>query len=260
MSEATPARVLVDVQDRVMTIRLNRPDKKNALTQAMYLEIVAALEQAAADDAVRVVLFAGTPEAFTAGNDLEDFLKKPAVFTDSPVGRFIATLSHFPKAVVAAVNGPAIGIGVTMLLHCDLVYAGDGARFQMPFVNIGLCPEFASSLTVARVVGHARAAELLLLGESFSGAQAAAWGIANAVLPAAEVDAYALKQAQRLAQQPPNALRVAKQLMKRWDRDAIDGAVAVEAEQFAAMLRQPEAVEAMTAFLQKRKPDFSAFK
>jgi enoyl-CoA hydratase/carnithine racemase len=260
MSEPNDAHVITEIKDRVLTIRLNRPDKKNALSQAMYTAMTEALKQAAADDEIRVVLFVGTRDAFTSGNDLQDFLKQPTRFNDSAVGRFIDALGHFPKAAVAAINGPAVGIGVTLLLHCDLVYAGENTRLQLPFVNIGICAEFASSLLLPKIMGHARAAELLLLGEPFTAAQAREYGIVNAVLPDAEVDAHAFERARRLAQQPPNALRVTKMLMKRWDSAQVDEAIQLEASHFLPMLRQPEAIEAMTAFMSKRKPDFSAFK
>jgi len=247
------------LHERVLTLRLNRADKKNALTQAMYSALAEALKGAAENPEVRVVLFTGVPDAFTAGNDLQDFLQHPPTGEDAPVARFMRTLASFPKPVVAAVNGIAIGIGVTLLLHSDLVYAGKNARLQMPFTNIGICPEFASSYLLPRLMGNARAAELVMFGEAFSADKALEYGLVNAVLPDAEVEPHALERARKLAQQPPNALRVTKKLMRRWSEQTAIEAIKIEADHFIPMLSQGEAREAMTAFMQKRKPDFSKF-
>lgn len=260
MSELQKPLVLTELKDQVLTIRMNRADKKNALTQAMYSAMADALIEAAATAEVRVVVLTGTLEAFCAGNDLQDFMKLPPVSNDSPVLRFMNTLATFPKPVVAAVTGPAVGIGVTMLLHCDLVYAGTHARLQMPFVNIGICPEFASSLLLPKIMGHVRAAELVLLGEPFTAATAKEYGLVNAVLPDADVEPHARERALKLAQQPPNALRISKKLLRRWEEKQAIEAITLEAGHFAPMLGQPEAIEAMTAFVGKRKPDFSKFK
>ncbi|MDR3416214.1 MAG: enoyl-CoA hydratase [Nevskia sp.] len=247
------------LQDRVLTLRLNRPEKKNALTQAMYAAMAEALSQAATNPEVRVVLFTGVPDAFSAGNDLQDFLSNPPAGEDAPVARFMRTLAVFPKPVVAAVNGVAVGIGVTLLLHCDLVYAGQNARLQMPFTNIGICPEFASTYLLPRIMGNVRAAELVMFGEPFGAAKAHEYGLVNAVLPDTEVEPHALERARKLAQQPPNALRVTKKLMRRWSESTAVEAIKIEADHFIPMLRQAEALEAMSAFMQKRKPDFSKF-
>lgn len=244
---------------RVLTLRLNRPEKKNALTQAMYSNLADALTAAGDDAEVRVVLFAGAGDSFTSGNDIQDFLKTPPAGGESPVARFMTALAEFPKPVVAAVKGHAVGIGTTLLLHCDLVYAGAGARLQMPFVNIGICAEFASSYLLPKIMGHTRAAELLLFGEPFSAAQAHALGLVNAVLPDGEVEAHAMTRARKLANQPPNAVRVTKKLLRHWDRQRIAEAIRYEAEHFLPMLRQGEALEALTAFTEKRAPDFSRF-
>lgn len=243
----------------VLTLRINRPDKKNALTQTMYSLMADAIEAAATDPAVRVVLFTGTGGVFTSGNDIKDFLNVPPATADSPVARFMRALAVFPKPVVASVTGLAIGIGVTMLLHCDLVYVGKNTRLQMPFVNIGICPEYASTYLLPRVMGHQRAAELVLFGDPFTAQTALECGLVNAVLDDDAVDAHALERATRLAQQAPNAVRVTKKLLKRWRQDVVEDAMAVEAEHFTRLLREPEAMEAMTAFMQKRKPDFSRF-
>lgn len=243
----------------VLTLRINRPNKKNALTQAMYSTMADAIEAAATDPAVRVVLFTGTDGVFTSGNDIKDFLSVPPTSADSPVARFMKALLVFPKPAVASVTGLAIGIGVTMLLHCDLVYVGKNTRLQMPFVNIGICPEYASTYLLPRIMGHQRAAELVLFGDPFTAQTALECGLVNAVLDDDAVDAHALERATRLAQQAPNAVRITKMLLKRWRQDVVEDAIAVEAEHFIPMLREPEAMEAMTAFMQKRKPDFSRF-
>jgi enoyl-CoA hydratase/carnithine racemase len=247
------------LQERVLRLRLNRPDKKNALTQAMYLTLAEALAAAAVNPEVRVLLLAGVPDAFSSGNDLQDFLKNPPSGDDAPVARFMRALAGFPKPVIAAVNGVAIGIGVTLLLHSDLVYAGKGTRLQMPFANIGICPEFASTYLLPRIMGNARAAELLMFGETFSADKALEYGLVNVVLADAEVEPYALQRALKLAQQPPNALRVTKKMMRRWTESTVLDAIKLEADHLIPMLGQEEAQEAMTAFMQKRKPDFSRF-
>jgi enoyl-CoA hydratase/carnithine racemase len=247
------------VQERVLTLRMNRPDKKNALTQPMYSALGDALLSAAENPEVRVAVLTGVPEAFCAGNDMQDFLKLQPSKEELPVLRFMRLRASFPKPVIAAVNGLAIGVGVTLLLQCDLVYVGRNARLQMPFTNIGICPEFASSYLLPRLMGNARAMELVLFGETFTADKAHEYGLVNAVLPDAEVEPHALERARKLAQQPPNALRVTKKLMRRWSEQTATEAIKLEADHFIPMLAQGEAREAMTAFLQKRKPDFSSF-
>ena len=250
--------IIVSVQDRVLTLRLDRPEKKNALTLGMYRGMIEALQQAEADPAVRVVLITGTADCFTAGNDLMDFANaKPG--ETSPAITYLQTLAAAQKPVIAAVAGVAVGIGTTMLLHCDLAYAASGARFQLPFVNLGLCPEAGSSVLLPALMGHRRAAELLLFGEPFSAEAACALGIVNAVLPASELLATATAKAQQLAEKPPSALRTTKALLKHSAAGTIADAMARETEKFAALLQGPEAREAMMAFMQRRKPDFSKF-
>jgi enoyl-CoA hydratase/carnithine racemase len=246
-------------RDRVLVLKIDRPDKKNAFTQAMYAAAADVIGHAAQDAQVRTLLITGVAGAFSAGNDIQDFLSAPLADADAPVLRFMRALSDFPKPVIAAVTGVAIGIGSTLLLHCDLVYVGQSARFQFPFVNIGICPEYASTYLLPRTMGHARAAELTFFGEPFTAETAREYGLVNAVLPDAEVESHALERATRLAQQPPNALRVTKKLLKRWTHETVREAIRIEAEHFAPMLRDKEALEALTAFLHKRKPDFSKF-
>jgi enoyl-CoA hydratase/carnithine racemase len=243
----------------VAVIEIARPEKKNALTQAMYTAMAEALAAAEADPAIRSVLITGQPGIFTSGNDLEDFMMRPPQGEDSPVLQFMHALADCAKPVVAAVTGGAIGIGTTMLLHCDLVYVSDEARLAMPFVTLGLVPEYASSLLITQRVGQAKATELLLLGEPFNGEAAVEMGIANAVLPAAEVVNHARRMAERFNALPPGAVRESKALMRRAQKSLVDETIRTEAEVFGSRLRSPEAMEAFQAFFQKRKPDFSKF-
>ena len=243
----------------VAVIEIARPEKKNALTQAMYTAMAEALAAAQADATIRAVLITGQPGIFTSGNDLEDFMMRPPQGEDSPVLQFMHALADCAKPVVAAVTGGAIGIGTTMLLHCDLVYVSDEARLAMPFVTLGLVPEYASSLLITQRVGQAKATELLLLGEPFNGEAAVEMGIANAVLPAAEVVNHARRMAERFNALPPGAVRESKALMRRAQKSLVDETIRTEAEVFGQRLRSPEAMEAFQAFFQKRKPDFSKF-
>jgi enoyl-CoA hydratase/carnithine racemase len=247
----------------VATIEIARPEKKNAITVAMYQSMAEALRAADADAAVRAVLITGQPGIFTSGNDIEDFMqRKPGQgsdASDSPVFRFMDALAGCSKPVVAAVTGGAIGIGTTLLLHCDLVYVSDEARLAMPFVSLGLVPEFASSLVVPRLVGNVKAAEKLLLGDPFTAEEAVEMRIANAVLPAGEVVSHARRVAERFNALPPGAVRETKKLLRRATREEITATIRVEGGVFAERLRTPEAMEAFQAFFQKRKPDFSKF-
>ncbi len=243
----------------VATIEIARPEKKNALTLSMYQAMADAVNAALGDDVVRALLITGQPGVFTSGNDLEDFMRRSPTGEESPVFRFMQALCACDKPVVAAVNGAAIGIGTTMLLHCDLVYVSDDARLATPFVGLGLVPEFGSSLLVPQLMGHPKAAEKLLLGDPFTGAEAVDLGIANAVLPAAEVVAHSRRMAERFNALPAGAVRDTKRLMRAPWRDNIARAMRAEAAIFTGRLRSPEAMEAFQAFFQKRKPDFSKF-
>jgi enoyl-CoA hydratase/carnithine racemase len=247
----------------VATIEIARPEKKNALTVAMYQAMTDALVAAKADGAVRAVLITGQPGIFTSGNDIEDFMTRApgqgSDAMDSPVFRFMRALLDCDKPVIAAVTGAAIGIGTTLLLHCDFVYVSDEARLAMPFVALGLVPEFASSLVVPQLMGHRRAAEKLLLGDPFTPEQAVECGIASAVLPAGEVVTHARRVAERFNNLPPGAVREAKQLMRGPQNAQILETIAREGALFEARLKSPEAMEAFQAFFQKRKPDFSKF-
>jgi enoyl-CoA hydratase/carnithine racemase len=243
----------------VATLEIARPQKKNAITHEMYEAMTRAVAAAQDDAQVRALFIVGQPEAFTAGNDLEDFLRRPPQDKDAPVYRFMRSLAGCEKPVVAAVTGLAVGIGTTLLLHCDLVYLSADAQLSMPFVRLGLVPEFASSLLLPHVMGHARAAAKLLLGEPMTAHEAEACGIATAVLPPGEVVAHARRMAERFNALPPAAVRATKHLMRCPWRESIDRALQAEADIFVERLASPEAREASGAFLAKRTPDFSQF-
>ena len=249
--------ILVHTEAGVTTITLNRVDKKNSITTAMYATMADALDQAQADAAVRVVLLQGDVTIFSAGNDIGDFLNKPPAGEQSPVFRFLHGIAAFPKPIVAAVCGPAVGIGTTMLLHCDLVYAGDNAAFSLPFVNLGLCPEAASSLLLPQMFGYHRAAEALLLGEPFMAEAALEIGLVNRIVPPTEVNAMAQTQARKLAAKPLTSLVETKRLMKKGQAALVAQQMTEEGAVFGRMLGEPAAREAFTAFMEKRKPDFS---
>lgn len=252
-------QVWSELSDGIFTLRINRPDKKNALNLAMYKALADSLRQAESDESVRVILISGSDDCFTSGNDLADFLTAPPTGTESPVMQFLIAISEASKPIVAAVNGMAVGVGVTMLLHCELVYAGCGATFQMPFVNLGLCPEAGSTLLLPRVMGHQRAAELLLLGELFNADKACSVGIVTEVCPDGEVLPTARNRALQLAAQPAAAVRLAKRLLKREYAADLRETILEEGREFVARLQSPEAAEALQAFMQRRKPDFSKF-
>ena len=249
--------ILTHTDAGVMTITFNRLDKKNSITSSMYAAMADAVAQAAADPAVRVVVFQGHESIFSAGNDIGDFLNQPPSTQESPVFRFLRGIATFEKPLIAAVAGPAVGIGTTMLFHCDLVYAGDNAAFSMPFVNLGLCPEAASSFLAPRMFGYHRAAEALLMGEPFFAEAAQEVGLVNRVVPPTEVNGYAQAQARKLAAKPLTSLIATKRLMKGGDQQAVLQKMDEEGRDFGRMLREPAAKEAFGAFMEKRKPDFS---
>jgi enoyl-CoA hydratase/carnithine racemase len=237
---------------------MNRPEKKNALTRAMYTALAAALEQADADPAVRVITITGVGDAFTSGNDLKDFLDGRAIGPDNPVMRFLSAITSVRTPLIAGVNGLAVGIGVTLLLHCDLVYGAEEAEFQLPFVNLGVVPEAASSLLLPRLMGHHRAAELLFFGDRFDVRTARDLGLVNSVHPRALLDDVVAEHAGALALKPPRALRLTKQLLKGdAHRSEVAARMAEENMHFERQLSSPEAREAIGAFLDKRAPDFS---
>lgn len=251
--------VAIEVRDGICHLAMARPEKKNALTAAMYATMADALAAAERDPGVRVILISGSGGSFTAGNDLADFLATPPLDDSAPVFRFITGFAGLQKPFVAAVEGVAVGVGTTMLLHCDLAYAGAGAKFALPFANLGLTPEAASSLLLPLRAGHARAAELLMLGEAFTAQKALELGIINAVLPDGQVLEHAFERCRKLAAQPAAAIRQTKALLRRAQPGAVDAVMRREAEVFRERLLSPEAKEAFAAFLEKRKPDFSRF-
>jgi enoyl-CoA hydratase/carnithine racemase len=251
--------ITTSVEAGVLTITIDRPEKKNALTLAMYEAITAALADAASRDDVRVALLAGAGGTFTAGNDLADFVANPPAGEDSPVFRFLQAVSTFEKPLLAAVAGPAVGIGTTVLLHCDVVYAASGARLALPFVNLGLCPEAAASYLLPLAVGLPRASAWLLFGEPFSAEEAHAAGLVHEVLDEPALLAHATERARALAQRPPASVRLTKRLLRAGHAEATRLAMREEAQHFLDRLGSEEAAEAFTAFFEKRAPDFSRF-
>lgn len=251
------SEILTHIDAGILTMTLNRVDKKNSITSAMYSAMATAVHEAAHNNAVRVLVIQGHETIFSAGNDIADFLNNPPATEDAPVFHFLRAISTIAKPVVAAVAGPAVGIGTTLLFHCDLVYAGDNAAFAMPFVNLGICPEAASSLLAPQLMGYHRAAEALLLGEPFKAEQALEMGLVTRIVPPAEVNALAQQQAKKLAAKPLSSLVVTKRLMKKGQAALVQQQMSDEAADFGRMLREPAAREAFGAFMEKRKPDFS---
>jgi enoyl-CoA hydratase/carnithine racemase len=248
-----------ETKHRVARIRFDRLDKKNAITVEMYAQLGAALAAAEADPQARAVLLHGSADCFTAGNDVADFLKAPRNAGSSPARALFDTLPQMQKPVVAAVGGPAVGIGSTMLLHCDLVYAAPNARFQLPFVPLGIVPEFGSTFLLPLIAGYQRAAKLLLLGQPFTAQEACEAGIVTAVVPQEDLLSEAEKVAIALAALPPESIRLTKRLMKARHAQTLAATIEEETRIFTERLTSPEAKEALSAFLEKRKPDFSRF-
>lgn len=245
--------VLISDEGAIRTVRMNRSDKKNALTLAMYDAMAAALEDANGEAGLRCLRIAGAPDVFCAGNDIGDFLKfAQGGGLGAPILRFLHALVRCDKPLLAAVNGNAVGIGTTMLLHCDYVVAGDDARFATPFVSLGLVPEAASSLVAPRLMGHARAFSLLVMGERLDAKAAQAAGLVNKVVAAADVEAQSMAAAQTIAALPPQAVAISRRLM-RGEVDEIVARIAVEAEEFKGRLASPEAQAAFAAFMTRKK-------
>ena len=253
--------VQTELKDDVLRITIDRPEKKNALTGAMYTALADAVEQGEANPDVRVLLLHGNGDSFTAGNDLEDFVANPwKGQAHPPAVRFITTVVQAKKPIVAAVQGSAAGVGVTILLHCDLVYAADNAKLMMPFVNLGIVPEAGSTVILPALIGHQVAAELLMLGTPISAQRAYELGMVNAVVALEALLPTAMNAAQMLAEKPAAALRATKALMKKAGAAELERALREEVEVIAQRLGSPETREALTAFLQKRKPDFKQFR
>jgi enoyl-CoA hydratase/carnithine racemase len=241
----------------MLRVELNRPAKKNAMTSSMYVTLADVFDDAAKDERVRVVLWHGAGDSFCAGNDIEDFLKNPPGPGNLPQARLMEALVDFDKPLIAAVQGAAIGGGTTMLTHCDLVYAGESAKFQMPFVNLALVPEFGSSFSIPARIGHIRAAELILLGLSFDARKAADLGLVTQVVSDQNLLATASETARKLAAKPAGALQASKKLMKQSFSEQIKAAMKAENEEYSARVRSEDAKEAFAAFLQKRPPNFN---
>ena len=252
--------IVTERSDSVLRVQLNRPASKNAMTSAMYIVLANAFNAAAKDDQIRVVLWHGAGDSFCAGNDIGDFLKNPPGRGESPQALLMKALIDFDRPIVAGVQGAAIGGGTTMLTHCDFVFAGENAKFQMPFVNLALVPEFGSSCTIPARAGYLRAAELILTGQSFDAREAVELGVVTRVVPNQELLATATGTAQKLAQKPPAALRACKRLLRQSTREQLEQAVRLENEEFFERVRSAEAKEAFTAFLEKRRPDFTMTK
>jgi enoyl-CoA hydratase/carnithine racemase len=250
--------LLTERSGNILRVQFNRPAKKNAMTLAMYTGLADLLNQADKDETIHVVLVYGAGDSFTAGNDLEDFMKNPPGPGDSPQSQLISALIAFSKPLVAAVHGVAIGGGTTILTHCDFVYAADDSKFQVPFINLALVPEFGSSYLLPRQIGYLQAAQLLMLGEPFTAARANELGLITAVVPTSEVMARATETAQKLARKPAAALRACKTLLKRPVREQLEQSVALETEEFAARVRSADAKEAISAFFAKRAPALKA--
>jgi enoyl-CoA hydratase/carnithine racemase len=253
-------QINTELHEDVLRITIDRPEKKNALTMAMYTALADAVEQGDANPEVRVMMLHGNGDSFTAGNDLQDFMANPWTGTEVPPAvRFMMAVANATKPVIAAVQGSAVGIGVTILLHCDLVYAAEDAKLVMPFVNLGIVPEAGSTVLVPLMIGHRRAAELFMLSAPMSAQRAYELGFVNAVVPVDKVMDTALAAAQMLAEKPLAALRATKAMMKKpWAAD-VERAMHEELEVLAERLKSPECREALMAFLQKRKPDFKQF-
>ncbi len=256
---STSSQIVSERQGAIHRLAFNRPEKKNALSLAMYVALTEGLSGAQEEPGVRVILLEGSESCFTAGNDIADFASGASAEKLAPIFSFLEALHRCTKPIVASVNGVAVGIGTTALLHCDLVFAGESARFQLPFVNLGLCPEAASSLLLPRAIGYQRAAELLMLGEPFTAARAHALGLVNHVSPDPETRDAARHAAEKLAGQPPAALRLTKELLKKGLAAQVSQTMADEGQHFLARLASPEAAEAFMAFALRRKPDFTQF-
>jgi enoyl-CoA hydratase/carnithine racemase len=247
--------IVTEHAGRILRVQLNRPAKRNAMTSAMYLTLADIFNEAANDEDTLVVLWHGAGDSFCAGNDIEDFLRNPPGPGESPQARLMEAFVNFDKPVVAVVHGAAIGGGTTMLTHCDFIYAGESTKF--PFINLAVVPEFGSSCTMPARIGHLRAAELILLGAPFDARRAAELGLVTQVIPDEDVLAKGIETGGKLAAEPSAALQASKRLMKRSYREQIKAAMKAENEEFSAQVRSEDAKEALTAFLEKRKPDFT---
>jgi enoyl-CoA hydratase/carnithine racemase len=248
--------ILTECSDGILRIELNRPSKKNALTSAMYMALADAFDESAKDETVKVVLWHGAGDSSCAGNDMDDFLRHPPGSGESPQSRLMRALIAFDKPLIAAVHGAAIGGGTTMLTHCDLVYAGESARFHTPFTNLALVPEFGSTFSMPARTGHIRAAEIILLASPFDAKRAMELGFVTQVVPDEKLLSTATDTARALAAKPSIALQATKRLMKQPFLEALTAAITAENAEFSARVRSADAKEAFAAFLEKRPPHF----
>ncbi|MDX1492038.1 MAG: enoyl-CoA hydratase [Pseudohongiellaceae bacterium] len=253
MIESGDKHIVYRQEGAVFIIQINRPDKKNALLQNMYKALAEGIHHADANKETNAVLICGTQDCFTSGNDVNDFVAGQAPGTERPSVQFMKALVNSRKPIVAAVNGLAIGIGTTMLLHCDLVYAADDAYLHLPFTRLGLCPEAGSSWLTPALMGHQRASELLLLGERFGADKAQQYGLVNEVCPAEKVYDHAMEKAKALAALPSEAVQTSKHLIKRSQTAQIDETISLELVNFSRLLATPESQAIMQSFLNKKK-------
>ena len=252
--------ILTETSGSILRVTVNRPTKKNAMTSAMYNALADVFVNAGNDEAIHVVIWDAAGDSFSAGNDVEDFLKNPPGPGESPQARLGNALINLDKPVIAAVQGAAIGGGTTLLTHCDFVYAGENAKFQLPFVNLGLVPEFGSSFSLPARFGYIRAAELFMLGEPFNAELAAAIGLVTRVVPDAELSDTATHTAEKLAAKPIGALRATKKLLRGSSREQLEQSIKAETEEFSSRVRSAEVKEVLTAFMEKRPPNFKTAK
>lgn len=251
--------IIVEQRERVLSLRLNRPQRRNAMTGEMYTLLADAIQRANVDPSIRSICLSGEGKGFCAGNDLGDFMNAPEMTPTSPVLRFLKAVSTCSVPIVAAVHGAAVGVGTTVLLHCDLIYASPTTKFALPFVNLGLVPEAASSLLLPRIMGHARAAELILLGDVFSAEKALNYGLINEIVEDETLLERAWDIARQLSEKPPSSLKRSRELLRRATSHEVQATMTVEVEHFTNQLSGPESKEAFSAFFEKRKPDFSSF-
>ena len=255
--DESPEFIKVCKDRGVLKIGIQRPEKLNAFTLSMYEAMTEALTEAARDPQIRVVLIHGTETCFSSGNDLHDFAQNPPDGENSPVFRFLQSLSQLEKPIIAMVSGPAIGIGTTLLLHCDLVYVDETVKLKLPFVPLGLCPEAASSYLLPRLVGYLQASEMLLLGETIKADRALQLGLVNCVFPSEELSDRVMEKAYQLAALPPRAVCLTKSLLKESHARSVADVMSKEGKLFISQLEQPEAQEAISAFIEGRQPNFS---
>jgi len=251
--------IITESDDNILRIEINRPKKRNAINRDMYRAMTEAINKGDEDPSIRVILLHGQKDNFTAGNDLKDFQSPPPSDGSNPGGDFMKVISNAKKPLIAAVGGYVVGIGATMLFHFDLVYAANNTKFQLPFVSLGLCPEFGSGFLLPRLAGYHRAAELFYFGDFFSAQDAYKIGLVNKIFSEQNLLEKTMVEAQRLAKQPPASVRLTKSLMKRHIPVNLNEIIMYEGAQFMRRTNSPEAKEAFAAFYQRRKPDFSRF-